>query len=346
VYRQAEARKAAGENAAAVAEFLRVADAAPAAGIRSTAVYDAAALLVADRQWAQAIDVLERFRREFPDNALVPDVTQQLAVALSEAGRGADAAREFEGIAGIASLAPEVQREALWRAADLYAEAGQRDAERRALESVVARFPQPFPEAMEARHRLADLATGAGDAAARGRWLRDIVAADAAAGAARTDRSRYLAAHATLELAAPLRDAFAGLRLAAPLPKSLKAKKQRMEEALAAYGRAAGYGVADVTTAATFETAELYARLGRDLLDAEKPAGLAPDELEEYALLLEEQAFPFEEKSIEVHVLNTDRAADGVYDEWVRRSFERLAILSPARYARVERSEPYVADID
>jgi TolA-binding protein len=346
VYRQAEAQKAAGNGAAAVAEFLRVAEAAPDASIRPNAIFDAATLLVADRQWERAVETLQRFRREFPQHAFSADVTQQLALALEAAGRGAEAAQEFENVAATASLGPDVQREALWRAADLYARAGQHGAEQRVCEAIVQRFPQPFAEAMEARQRLADLARDGSDPAARRRWLGDIVAADAAAGAARTDRSRTLAAHAALELAAPLRDSFVAARLAAPLKESLKAKKQRMELALDAYGRAAAYAVAGVTTAATFETAELYYRLSRDLLESEKPANLAADELEEYELLLEEQAFPFEEKAIELHALNAARAAETTYDEWVRRSFARLAELSPARWARTERSEAYVASID
>jgi hypothetical protein len=199
---------------------------------------------------------------------------------------------------------------------------------------------------MEARQRLADLAGAAADQQARRRWLEAIVAADARAGSARSERSRYLAARAALELAAPLRDAFLAVRLTSPLAQSLKAKKQRMELALEAYGKAADYAVAEVTTAATFETAELYYRLGRDLLESEQPPGLTAEELEQYELLLEEQAFPFEEKAIELHALNAGRAADGVYDDWVRRSFARLAELSPARYARTERSEAYVAYID
>ncbi len=36
------------------------------------------------------------------------------------------------------------------------------------------------------------------------------------------------------------------------------------------------------------------------------------------------------------------RTADGVYDEWVRRSFAALAKLMPARYAKTERSENVV----
>ncbi len=343
VYKQAEAAQQSGDHAAAVAGFLRVGEAAPGASTRPNALYDAAVLLVADQQWSRAVDVLQRFRREFPDHRFNADVTQQLAVALEAAGRGTDAAREFENIAATVSLGDDVHREALSRAAELYRLAGDQAAEQRAHEQRVARFPQPLAEAQEARARLVELA---GDASGRRRWLGEIITADAAAGAMRTDRSRYLAARATLELATPLRDAFLEVRLAAPLAKSLKVKKQRLELALAAYGRAADYTVADVTTAATFETAELYAALGRAVLDSEKPAGMGAEEQEEYQLLLEEQAFPFEEKAIELHGLNAGRAADGFYDEWVRRSFARLAVLSPARFARSERSEPYVADID
>jgi hypothetical protein len=40
--------------------------------------------------------------------------------------------------------------------------------------------------------------------------------------------------------------------------------------------------------------------------------------------------------------VNVDRTVDGVYDEWVKKSFERLAGLMPARYAKVERSEDVV----
>ena len=141
------------------------------------------------------------------------------------------------------------------------------------------------------------------------------------------------------------RDAFQAVVLSSPLKKSLKAKKERMEAALAAYGKAGSYGVADVSTAATYETAELYFRLSRDLLASERPKGLNKEELEQYQLLLEEQAFPFEEKAIALHDTNASRATGGIYDDWVRKSFARLAELSPARFARSERTEPYVADL-
>lgn len=346
VYRQAEAQKAAGNTEAAVAEFLRVAEAAPAAAIRPHALYDAAALLMSEKQWDQSVAILQRFRRDFPEHEFNNEVTQKLAVALMESGRNAEAAAEFEAVAQIAALDPAIHREALWQAAELYAKAGRSHDERRIYAAIVGRFPEPFAEAMEARQKLADLARDGADAAERRRWLAEIIAADDTAGAARTERSRYLAAHAALELAAPLRDAFVATPLTVPLKKSLQAKKARMELALSAYGRAAQYDVAEVTTAATHETAELYFRLGQDLLASERPTELTAEELDEYQLLLEEQAFPFEEKAIELHALNAQRAAEGLYDEWVRKSFARLAELNPARYARAERSEAYVAALD
>ena len=193
--------------------------------------------------------------------------------------RGAEAAHEFETIAATASLGPDVQREALWRAAELYQKDGQRTDAAASLRDDRAPLPAAVPGGHGGAARSSLILPASADDATRGvAGSRDIVAADAAAGAARTDRSRYLAAHATLELAAPLRDAFLAVRLTAPLPKSLKVKKERMELALSAYGKAADYAVADVTTAATFETAELYYMLSRDLLDSEKPANLAKDE--------------------------------------------------------------------
>jgi TolA-binding protein len=342
IYRQAEAAQAGGDIDAAVANFLRIAEAAPDADIRPTALFDAATLLLTSERWNESAGLLRRFRREFPAHAFNGDVTAKLAVALKEDGRAAEAAGEYERIAATDGT-PDVQRAALWQAAELYGAAAQPGNAARIYALIVERFPAPPAEALEARHQLSELAAASGDWHTRRRWLAAIVAADAGGGAKRTDRSRFLAANAALELARPVRDSFYAVALTAPLAQSLKLKKTRMEQALQAYGTAAGYGVAQVTTAATFETAELYYQLGLDLLKSERPPELDAEEQEEYALLLEEQAFPFEEKAIELYRANSERVADGVYDEWVRLSFARLAVMAPARYARTERSED-VAD--
>jgi len=173
-------------------------------------------------------------------------------------------------------------------------------------------------------------------------WLQAIVAADAAAGESRSDYSRTVAAKASLNLAQPTLTSYVSIKLKIPLKDSLAMKKKFMEQALAAFAAAADYGIAEVTTEATFQIAEIYHQLSRDLMDSERPNELSAEELDQYDILLEEQAFPFEEQAIEIHQANTERAASGFYNEWVRASFEELAKLSPARYAKAEISEDYI----
>ena len=92
-----------------------------------------------------------------------------------------------------------------------------------------------------------------------------------------------------------------------------------------------------MTTQATYAIAELYRDFGKALMESERPANLSALEREQYDALVEEQAFPFEEKAISIHETNAKRTADGVYDQWVQQSFTRLAELVPAHYAKQER---------
>ena len=344
VYRQGEAHQKAGDASGAVADFLRVAKVAPDSKIVGTAQYDAAAGLINLKQWDQAIAVLEPYRKQYPTTN-AEDVTRKLAVSYAEANRPGDAAVEFEHISTNATEETGIRHEALTRAADLYGKAGNQVKTVAMMEREVAEYPTPVPAAIEVREQLAQLAAKAGNSAREAQWLRDIVHADAQAGAARTDRTKYLAATAQLKLAEPLRDSFRAIRLVIPLKKSLVAKRQSMEAALAAYKSASEYHVAEVTTAATYETAELYRRLGKDVLDSERPKKLNKDELEQYESLLEDQAFPFEEQAIQIHEINTALARDGLYDEGVKKSFAALAELKPGRYGKTELTQDVVTTL-
>jgi cellulose synthase operon protein C len=346
VYKQGEARQKAGDAAGAVEDYLRVARVAPESKIRVNAQYDAAAQLIALKSWDRAISVLEDFRRQFPGNPLSADVTRKLAVAYSEANRPGEAAAEFERIAESPAEQPAVQREALLQSADLYAKAGNTPKAVAMLERFVAANPSPVADAEEARQRLADYADKAGDAARRDFWYRKIIEADAQAGAQRTERTHYLAAKAQLALARGPRDEFRAVRLTLPLKRSLAVKRRALEAAMDSYRLAADYQVAEVTTAATYEMAELYRTLAHDLMASERPTNLKGDALEEYNSLLEEQVFPFEEQAIKAHELNAARAREGIYDEWVRKSFAALAELKPARYGKTELTEDVVARLE
>ena len=158
IYKQGEQKNKAGDGSGAVEDFLRVSKMAPTSKVRANADFDAAALLINQKQWDRAIVVLEGFRHNFPQSPLQADVTRKLAVAYSESNQPGQAALEFEQIAQSPGETPEVQREATLQAADLYDKAGNTAKSRSMLEAFVKHFPQPLNPAMEARNKLSMIA--------------------------------------------------------------------------------------------------------------------------------------------------------------------------------------------
>ena len=69
-------------------------------------------------------------------------------------------------------------------------------------------------------------------------------------------------------------------------------------------------------------------------------------ELAQYELLLEEQAYPFEDNAIDIHEQNIRRAREGIFDEWVKRSYEALKALLPGRYRKEEVTQGVVYELD
>jgi tetratricopeptide (TPR) repeat protein len=329
IYRQGEAERAAGRTQAALAHFDRV----PASQARATAQIDAAAARVALGDWAGAAAALEDFRRQQPTHALAADVPARLAAAYLELRQWDRAALELERMAE--TLAdPAAARDARWQVAELQARAGDRPAEKRALERYLARHPAPLAPAIEARHRLAAMARSAGDRRAELAWTRALMEAERAGGDERTPRTMTLGALALLELTQPTLEACRQVALKEPLQRQLKLKQTRLEQALAALQQVADYGVAEAVTAAAFHGAELYRDFGRALMASERPRGLKKAEREQYDVLLEEQAFPFEEKAIALHEANAQRTTQIPHDPWTRRSVQALGQLVPARWAK------------
>jgi len=176
--------------------------------------------------------------------------------------------------------------------------------------------------------------------------LRQIVALDRQAGAQRTDTVRGLAARSALLLSEEQFHAFQAVQLLQPFDQSLQEKQRRMNLALASLSDLVDYQVGEVTAAATFYMAEIYGDFSRSLLESERPNDLSGAELADYEGVLEEEAFPFEEKSIAVHQKNLELMGSGLYNPWIEKSLDRLAILMPGRYAKPEESSGPLAFLE
>lgn len=341
IYKQGEAAREAGELRTAVSHFLRLGTVTPTASIRPNAEYDAAAVLIELEDWNEAARVLEAFRISFPQHPLIADGDKRLASVYEKAGRPADAAGAYERIAGRLSESAETRQAAAWRAAELYDEARRPQQAATAWAYYVSNFPRPLDDAMDARERLVELAQERGDQVAYRRWLNEIVDADQGAGAARSPRSRSLAAESSLTLGRLAAAEASSMVLTLPIKNSLPPKRAALQQAIRRLDQAAGYGFAEITTAATYALGDLYRDFARDLIESERPRDLDELELEQYELLLEEQAFPFEEQAIGYHETNLRRIANGVYDRWVKESYRALEKMVSGRYSKVEQQERF-----
>jgi tetratricopeptide (TPR) repeat protein len=345
IYKQGEQATLLEDHRAAANHFLRIKKVAPSSSIRTAAEYDGAAALMKLQDWALASDVLEEFRTNHPEHELGSEATKQLAFIYREDGQIERSAAEHERIAAESSD-PELSREALLTAGDLYYEVNVVEDAVRVYERYVVEYPRPLDIAMETRTRLADIFKAELDYTRYHEQLNDIIVADRDAGEERTDRSRYLAAKAALVLAEQSYEQFAMLELVQPFEESLVEKQQRMDAALEVFESLVAYEVAEVTAAATFYFAEIYIEFSRSLMESERPAGLSESELADYELVIEEEAFPFEERAIGVHEENFEFLVGGIYNPWVQKSLDKLAVLMPGRYAKNEISGGFLGSID
>jgi hypothetical protein len=66
----------------------------------------------------------------------------------------------------------------------------------------------------------------------------------------------------------------------------------------------------------------------------------------DYEMVIEEEAWPFEERAIAVHEENFELLSVGVFNPWVQKSLDKLAVLVPGRYAKNEISSGFLGSID
>jgi tetratricopeptide (TPR) repeat protein len=335
IYQQAQTALAANTKAEAVTQLLRITEVTPATDVAIKARYDAGHYLLELERWSEAEAVLLSFRRQHPQHELTASIPAKLVVIYQNQSKWQQAADELVLMERL-SNDPDIKRQSLIMGAELYEKSGNRAQAIEQYRRYANEYPQPLAENLEAQYRLTELYRESNNANQRQFWLQKLIETDRNAGNARSDRSRYLAASAASELAQPTYDEFARITLQLPLKASLQRKRAALEKALKAQEQVLEYGVAEYATRASFTIGEIYAQLSRDLMSSQRPNNLDELELEQYDMLLEEQAYPFEEKAIDIHQANARRSRSGTYDEWVQRSFDALAKLLPARFNKRE----------
>ena len=342
IYNQATAAKAKNNIAEALRQYSRISDIVPASDIAATGLYDAITLTSENKLWTETVKYIEKFQRLYPSHKLSHDVSKKLSIAYLNTNQDAAAASELIKISRTDENI-DYKIAALWKAAGLYESKKDYPDAIKAFEEYAGAYQRPYPQYMEAMQKLTELYALTQNERAIQQWRNRILDADKSTpGDLKTDRTNYISSMAAMQLARQANLQYSSIRLVLPLNRSLVNKKDALQKALNLYGRAASYGVPETTTEATYAIADIYYSFSKSLLDSERPANLSAAELEQYKILLEDQAFPFEDNAIKFYEKNLGHIKQGISDDWVRKSYSQLKLLFPARYNREVLLESYI----
>ncbi len=324
----------------AVEHYLRLGVVIPESSYRATAEFDAANILLSQNLWQQAVDVLLNFQKQYPQHEYSSSIPAKLAMSYEQLEQWQLAAVQLL-IMTQGQASSELKREAQYNAAQFYLKAGNLSKAIITFRAYAHSYPKPFDVAQEVRYKMSQFYQQTNEPNKQYYWYRKLIKfhddSSLKQGQNIYARSAYLASIAALGLGEAHQQTFTRAKLTLPLKTSLRIKQKQMKSAIHYYQKLLTYQLAEFVPHGTFNLAQMYTQLAVDVMSSVRPKDLDDLALEEYELILEEIAYPFEEKSIEIHVSNSKRAWQDTYDHWIAKSFAVLAELEPAQYNKQER---------
>lgn len=341
IYEQAKSQKALATelgNESAIKHYLRLGQMVPQSKYRANAEFDAANLLLAGAHWSRAIDVLKQFKQQFPLHQYTSTIPAKLAFCYENLGDWSQAAKQL--LVMVANEKDvELKRESQYTAAEYYLKAGDVSNALVNFRAYAHQYPEPFAIAQEVRFKMSEFYRETNEPNKRYFWYRKLIKSHqnkVKFSEEKLERSTYLMSYAAFNLGQAHQQTFNQIKLKVPLNKSLKRKQVAMKKAIHYYQLIFQGQLAEFVPQANYSIGQIYRNLARDVMKSERPKDLDELALEEYEFVLEEIAYPFEEKAIEIHQANAERAWDNIYDEWVKQSLAVLAELDPAKYNKYE----------
>lgn len=341
IYKQAELETDIERSAAL---FLKVVDTVPGATIVPKALYDASSQQLSAENWKGAIATLSHFQSAFPNSELYDDASEKLIYAYTNNGENVSAAEKLIEVSSRAKDSGKAAN-ALYRAAELYQQSGFAFESVKLFEQFFSRYDELFDLNLEARHQVVNYYHREQQQQSANLHRQQLIDYEQKYLKKRTDRSAFLAANAAFDLAMVQFDDFESVSLSLPLKKSLDRKKKLLTQTVKKLESVAQYQVAELMSAATYQIGEVYRLLAKDLLDSERPATLDDLQLEQYNILLEEQAYPFEEQAMSIFRINLAKVPSGEFDQWIRKTYQILEVMNPTEYKRETKTISHASGI-
>lgn len=337
IYKEAEQLREKDQLAEAAERFRSVSQEVEESPLASESLFEAASLFEKLGQTERAISIYLTIHHKYAKSELAEKATVHAGLLYEQQGKPLQAAAVFVDAAKMTK--DDLQAQKLLWSAGLHYEKAENWKE---IVNTFLRFIRRFskhPDAPEALFKMAQARKNQGREKAAAKLYQAVI-----------DRGplTVFAAKARFQQAENSFKSFKAIRLKEPLDKNFKKKTQALKTVVDLYTKSVESRHIDVVTFSAFRLGEVFEHFKSALLNAELPNNLNDEQLEEYRFQLEEKAYPFEEKAITAYESNVHRVqqTNGLFTEWVKKSYDRLSDLRPARYRRKERTERIVSNIN
>ncbi|HEX9757627.1 MAG TPA: tetratricopeptide repeat protein [Nitrospiria bacterium] len=336
LYQEAERLKAEGNVEEASELFLRISEEIPGAKTAEASLYEGSLLLLQQGKKKKASANLEKLI-ESP-SPYQNQAKRKLAVLYEKMNRPVDAAKLYDQFWKAEQEAGK-KTDILFYTAGLYEKGGKWKVAADRFQKAAAQFPVDSKGKIESIFRSAQNLFREGDLQGSQKLYSSVI-------------FLYQGSHSTLDSVSPFvaqsylilgrgrHEDFLKVQLKHPLEENLKLKENLRVDVLEQYEKAAEFKIKEIVTEVSYRKGKLFEDYGLSIAQSERPSDLKPGELQEYNLLLEKESQQWKEKAVSAYERNVHRAQTvGLYDLWVKKSFERLGILNPQRYQKKEFEE-------
>ncbi len=318
---------------AAAGKFENIYRSFPDVDVAQTSLYNAGKLYRQLGLEMKATDLFEELAAAHEESKLARDALKMSVLILEALGDPGRAAEDAHVLAD--RTAGEERARSLIKSADLFSTAGLHEKAANIREIFTREYPDPAQRMVKQTFRMGtDLETA-------GKW-------DHAAAVYRKVIANYssepgstaisgFAARAQLRLAEKAYRRYVDIKIVPPVERTVERKRKLLQSVIKHFVDAGSYRIADVITASNYYIGRSLELFKDEILGSPNPPGLSGPEAEEYRMLLQEMAYPFEEKALSAYRVNITRSQKlQLLDPWIEKSFARMALLAPWAYGRDE----------
>ncbi|MBI3608206.1 MAG: tetratricopeptide repeat protein [Nitrospirae bacterium] len=337
MYKEAEQQRKDDDVEAAAKTFAAISREAPGSALATSALFEAAGLYETLKRPQEALTAYQSLLELVPQSDLAGKAALQMGLLYQQRDQPLEAAEAFETAAQSIhdqDAIPQI----LWTAGLQYENASRWERSYGVFSQFAERFPK-HPDVPEGLLKMAQALQHQGK-------TKDALKVFAQV--EQQAPGSLVAAQAVFAQAEESLRALKRIALKEPFKANLKKKTQALEKTVSLYTHAAESRYLEVVATSAYRLGEVFEHFKTALLEAQLPKKLSQEQVEEYRFQLEEKAFPFEEKAVQAYASNVQRASSqpGAYNEWVKKSYDRLAELRPSLYKRPERAERLTSNID